>query len=123
MKRITFLLASLLLVSCCLSQTITTRFEISKGTQSPPYQEIISWWQKLDAQSGKVKMLTMGMSDAGFPLNLVVVASNGDYNFDNIHQNNKRVILINNGIHPGEPDGIDASMLLVRDIEIGRAHV
>lgn len=123
MKRITFLLASLWLVSCCLSQTIATRFEQSKGTQSPPYQEIISWWQKLDAQSGKVKMLTMSMSDAGFPLNLVVVASNGDYNFDNIHQNNKRVILINNGIHPGEPDGIDASMLLVRDIVINKINL
>ena len=28
----------------------------------------------------------------------------------------KLVILINNGIHPGEPDGIDASMLLIRDL-------
>ena len=98
------------------SQKITTRFELSKGTQSPPYHEIIDWWKKLDAQSGKIKMLTMGMSDAGFPLHLVVVASNGDYNFDNIRKNNKRIILINNGIHPGEPDGIDASMLMVRDI-------
>jgi len=44
------------------------------------------------------------------------VSSNGDYNFDNIRKNNKRVLLINNGIHPGEPDGIDASMLLARDI-------
>jgi len=26
------------------------------------------------------------------------------------------VILINNGIHPGEPDGVDASMLLLRDL-------
>ena len=58
----------------------------------------------------------MGPTDAGFPLNLVLVSNNGDYNFDNIHKNNKRVILINNGIHPGEPDGIDASMLLARDI-------
>lgn len=58
----------------------------------------------------------MGMTDAGFPLHLVVVSANGDYNFTNIRKNNKRVILINNGIHPGEPDGIDASMLLARDI-------
>jgi len=100
----------------CFSQTITTLFETSNGTQTPTYFEVINWWQKLDAQSGKVKMLTMGMSDAGFPLQLVVVANNGDYNFDNIRKNNKRVILVNNGIHPGEPDGIDASMLLARDI-------
>ena len=58
----------------------------------------------------------MGPTDAGFPLHLVVVANNGDYNFDNIRRNNKRIIFINNGIHPGEPDGIDASMLLARDI-------
>ncbi len=112
-----------LLPFAVLSQKITTRFEISKGNQSPPYHEIIQWWQKLDAQSGKVKMLTMGMSDAGFPLHLVVVAHNGDNNFENIHKNNKRVILVNNGIHPGEPDGIDASMLLVRDIVINKINL
>ena len=116
----------LIVAICSLSiqllsaQNITTVFEKSKGTQSPTYSEIIDWWQKLDAQSGKVKMLTMGMSDAGFPLHLVVVANNGDYNFDNIRKNNKRVILVNNGIHPGEPDGIDASMLLARDVVINK---
>jgi hypothetical protein len=98
------------------AQKITTRFEQSNGTQTPAYTEIIDWWQKLDARSGKVKVLTMGMTDAGYPLHLAVVSNNGDYNFVNIRNNDKRIILINNGIHPGEPDGIDASMLLVRDI-------
>lgn len=111
-----FLVVFLLLPALVFGQTITTRFEKSKGTETPTYAEVISWWQQLDAQSGKVKMLTMGMTDAGFPLHLVVVSNNGDYNFTNIRKNNKRIILFNNGIHPGEPDGIDASMLLVRDI-------
>ena len=102
------------------SQNLTTKFEKSGGTQTPTYFEIIDWWQKLDQQSGKVKLLTMGMTDAGFPLHLAVVANQGDYNFDNIRKNNKRIILINNGIHPGEPDGIDASMLLARDIAINK---
>ena len=121
MRRI---LALLLFVPFFAStQTITTKFEESKGAQTPTYQEIVNWWQKLDAASGKVKMLTMGMSDAGFPLNLIVIANNGDYNFDNIRKNNKRVILVNNGIHPGEPDGIDASMLLARDIVINKYKI
>ncbi len=102
--------------SSLIGQNITTKFEQSKGTQTPTYFEIIDWWKKLDEKSGKIKMLTMGMSDAGYPLNLIVIGNNGDYNFDNIRKNNKRVILINNGIHPGEPDGIDASMLMARDI-------
>ena len=114
---------ALLLINFLNAQNITTVFEKSNGTKTPTYHEAIDWWQKLDAQSGKIKMLTMGMSDAGYPLHLVVVANNGDYNFDNIRKNNKRVILINNGIHPGEPDGIDASMLLARDIVINKVKL
>jgi hypothetical protein len=102
------------------SQTITTRYEQSGGTQTPGYSEIIQWWQQLDTRSGKVKMLTMGMTDAGQPLHLVFISNNGDYNTANIHKNDKRIILINNGIHPGEPDGIDASMLLARDIVLNK---
>ncbi|HEY5771078.1 MAG TPA: M14 family zinc carboxypeptidase, partial [Chitinophagaceae bacterium] len=111
----------LLLISITASfnlsaQNITTKFEQSNGTQTPTYFEIVDWWKKLDEKSGKVKMLTMGMTDAGYPLHLIVVANNGDHNFDNIRKNNKSIILINNGIHPGEPDGVDGSMLLARDI-------
>jgi len=105
-----------LIATKSFNQDITTRFEQSNGKQTPTYFEIIDWWKKLDERSGKVKILPMGMTDAGYPLHLIVVANNGDYNFDNIRKNNKSVILINNGIHPGEPDGVDASMLLVRDI-------
>jgi hypothetical protein len=45
-----------------------------------------------------------------------IVSPDKDFNFESIRKKNKRVILINNGIHPGEPDGIDASMLLARDL-------
>ena len=106
----------LVLPSFVIAQNITTKFEQSNDTQTPTYFEIIDWWKKLDQQSGKIKMLTMGITDAGYPLHLIVVSNNGDNNFDNIRKNNKRIILINNGIHPGEPDGVDASMLLARDI-------
>jgi hypothetical protein len=103
--------------SYSFAQTIPpTIFEKSNGRQTPTYYQIIDWWTKLDAASGKVKMQTMGMTDAGFPLHLIYVSNNGDYNPENIRKNNKRIILINNGIHPGEPDGVDASMLLARDI-------
>ena len=111
-----FLLVALAATITTHSQSIQTRFETSGGRETPTYGEIVKWWQELDSRSGKVKMLAMGMTDAGFPLHLVVIANNGDHNFQNIRKNNKRVILINNGIHPGEPDGIDASMLLARDI-------
>src|SRR5262245_23767783 len=63
------------------SQQITTRFEQSGFTQSPPYQEIIDWWKKLDQRFPQVSMLTMGPSDAGFPLHLVIVSNDKDFDF------------------------------------------
>jgi len=123
MKKVFTVFLSTLFLNFLFAQNITTVFEKSNSTKTPTYYEAIDWWQKLDAQSGKVKMLAMGMSDAGYPLHLVVVANNGDHNFENIRKNNKRVILVNNGIHPGEPDGIDASMLLARDIVINKVKL
>lgn len=104
------------LPSIVFSQHITTRFEQSGGTESPTYYEIVDWWKKLDAVSPIVKMMEMGPSDAGFPLHLVLVSSGRDFDIKSIKAKKKAIIFINNGIHPGEPDGIDASMILVRDI-------
>lgn len=105
------------------AQSITTKFEQSNGTETPDYYSIIDWWKKLDAQFPQVKMLTMGPSDAGFPLNLIIVSADKDTDLASLRKKNKRIILVNNGIHPGEPDGIDASMLLVRDIVTGKRNL
>ncbi|MHA4846350.1 M14 family metallopeptidase [Flavitalea antarctica] len=102
------------------AQQITTRFETSNATETPTYQEIITWWKNLDAKATQVSMRTMGPSDAGYPLHLITVSPDKDFDFTGLRRKNKRIILINNGIHPGEPDGIDASMLLVRDIVTGK---
>ncbi len=106
-----------------MSQPITTRYEQSNGKETPTYQEIISWWQALDKRFTEVSMLTMGPTDAGFPLHLVIVSKDKDTNLASLRKKNKRIILINNGIHPGEPDGIDASMLLVRDFLTGKQQL
>src|SRR5215204_3398962 len=98
------------------AQSLITKFEQSKGRQTPTYHEIISWWKALDTQASQVKMLSMGATDAGYPLHLVLVTNDKDFDLVSLRKKNKRIILVNNGIHPGEPDGIDASMMLVRDI-------
>lgn len=104
------------------AQKMTTLFETSGGKQTPEYKDIISWWQRLDQASPLVTMKTMGMTDAGYPLHLVIVSNGSFTGFKEAHNQKKTVLLINNGIHPGEPDGIDASMLLVRDIVEKRQH-
>ena len=92
------------------------RFEKTDGKESATYFEAIDWYKNLDKISSLVLVKEMGMSDAGYPLHLVLVSNDGKFDAAQWHKQNKAVILINNGIHPGEPDGIDASMMLVRDI-------
>ena len=99
------------------------RFEKTNGSESATYFEAIDWYKNLDQQSTKVMMKEMGMTDAGYPLHLVLVSNDGKFDAAQWHKQNKAVILINNGIHPGEPDGIDASMMLVRDIVMGKLRL
>ncbi len=95
-------------------------FEKSGGTRSATYAEVIEWYKQLDRQSNKVLVKATGTTDAGYPIHLVLVSDDGNFDPAKWYASNKVVILINNGIHPGEPDGIDASMMLVRDIVKGK---
>jgi Zinc carboxypeptidase len=89
-----------------------TRFEKTNGQETSEYQELISWW--------KISLQEKGTSDAGYPLHLAIISNQGYTQLQRARQDNKRIILVNNGIHPGEPDGIDASQLLARDIAFGK---
>ena len=96
-----------------------TFFEKGNGNQSATYEETMAFYEKLDANFKTIQMNKMGLTDSGEPLHIVIF--NGDKNFDFKEiQKTKSVILINNGIHAGEPDGIDATMLLFRDLATGK---
>jgi hypothetical protein len=73
----------------------------------------------LDKKYGSVTIKLFPASDAGYPLHLILFSADHNFNIDEWHKN-KVVILVNNGIHPGEPDGIDASMMLTRDLATGK---
>jgi len=92
-----------------------TIFEKSNGKRSANYYEGIDWWQSLAKKYGKVSMQEYGMTDAGIPLHTITLSKEGKQLTD-LRKSNKTIILINNAIHPGEPDGVDASMMLFRDL-------
>lgn len=105
-----------LLVARIQAQPYQTVFESSHGSETPTYPQIIQWWSALSKNAPNIQMKVMGMTDAGMPLHLVTISGDKEFGYNQNHKKGKVVILINNGIHPGEPDGIDASMLLARDI-------
>ncbi len=95
-------------------------FEMSNGTRTASYFEAIDWYKNLSKKYKNIKMREMGETDAGYPLHLIMLSGDGSFDPRQWHSQRKIVIMINNGIHPGEPDGIDASMMLVRDLLSGK---
>jgi hypothetical protein len=97
----------------------STFFEKGNGNQSATYQETIDYYTLLANDFPSIKILKMGATDSGELLHLVIFNSEKSFNLREI-QKNKAILLINNGIHAGEPDGIDATMQLFRDLALGK---
>ncbi|MBA9075460.1 M14 family metallopeptidase [Rufibacter quisquiliarum] len=93
-----------------------TPYEKSNRNTTATYQECISYYQRLDDAYPEVKMTPVGMTDVGKPLHTVVISTDQDFDPQRVHRKGKTVLLVQNGIHPGEPEGIDASMMLARDL-------
>ncbi|MAL23689.1 MAG: hypothetical protein CMP05_00635 [Xanthomarina sp.] len=118
---------NLVLVFTCLSinflssqspKEFLTVFEKSEGKETGTYSEVIRFYKNLSATYPEISMQEMGLTDSGLPLHMVVFNTDTYLDFSEIKKS-KRILLINNGIHPGEPDGIDATMMLFRDLAQG----
>ena len=94
----------------------TTHFERSDGWETADYNRAIAYYQKLADASDQVTMHTMGKTDSGFPLSLVLVTDQNHVALSDVASDPRTVLLIYNAIHPGESDGVDASMAFARDL-------
>ncbi len=90
--------------------TLITPFEHSKGLKTATVEECFAYYQLLAQKFPQVVQL---VQPQGQPFPLVLVKGK-------LPEEDRLVIMINNAIHPGEPDGVDASMMLVRDICTGK---
>ena len=114
MKKL--LLLSLMAISMA-SFAQQTPFERSNKKETTTYAEAIAFYEGLaKAFPQQAKLFTYGSTDFGKPLHLLVLSKKGIFDPSTLRKSNKRIFLVNNGIHPGEPEGIDASMMLARDL-------
>ena len=105
------------------AQSFLTAFEKSKGKQTVTYTELIDFYQRLDQEYSTIQLQEVGSTDANVPLHVVYYSKDENFTLDEWRRQNKVILLINNGIHPGEPDGIDASMMLLRDAASGKVKL
>ncbi len=93
-----------------------TPYERGNQNQTTTWAECIAWYQRLATDFPAVlQFFQIGMSDNGVPLHAGVVTADGVFDRAQIQAAGRCVFFNNNGIHPGEPEGIDSCMALVRD--------
>lgn len=114
-----FLVLLVLITSCSSEKNkgstgFTTVFERSNGIETATYQETIQYYNDLADAYSEMTIEAIGETDSGEPLHIVTLNTHRDDDLET--HRDKNVLLINNGIHPGESDGIDATMMLFRDI-------
>lgn len=127
MKRLIYLLSIFIAFGCGTNETLPselkpTVFESSEGKQTSTYFETIAYYHYLDSVTSKLELHEIGASDSPEPLHLMVWSADGKTTLDDVkNRGDKPLIFINNGIHPGEPDGIDASQLLLKRLILDTA--
>ncbi|AWM32083.1 M14 family zinc carboxypeptidase [Hymenobacter nivis] len=95
-----------------------TPFELDPARNTTAtHAECVAYYQKLAAAyPGHISLREAGPTDCGLPLHEVVLSADGDTDPVHLRALHRPVLFIQNGIHPGEPEGIDASMMLARDL-------
>ncbi len=94
----------------------TTPFEAGNGSQTTTWAQCIPFYERLAEEfPTRLRFWQMGVSDNGVPMHAGVVSADGEFDRERLQAAGRPVFFNNNGIHPGEPEGIDACMALVRD--------
>ena len=111
---LSYLIFNLIFLMTSYSQN--TPFEKSGGTETATYVEIISHYNSLASNHKELSIIEAGMSDIGKPIHVVFLNNTEIKSIKEVQKINKPIIFINNGIHPGEPCGIDACMLYTKNL-------
>ena len=93
-----------------------THFEKTGYLETESYNETMKYFRELADTSPYAKMFLFGISPQGRNLYCLVVSKDKAFNPVDAKNTGKPIVFIENGIHSGEIEGKDASMLLLREI-------
>ena len=95
----------------------TTPAEQSGFRTTPSYADTVAYLERLQKQApGRIHLGTYGVSPQGRPMAVVVANSNGVFTPEAARAARLPVVLVQAGIHPGEIEGKDAGLMLLRDV-------
>lgn len=82
--------------------------------QTATYHEFIAFLEDVTNRNKHFEINTFGRTDSGYPLHVISLIP---------QEETKIRLLINNNIHPGESDGIEATIKLIQDFAGGKVEV
>src|SRR3954469_5488886 len=97
----------------------TTPAEKSDYRTTPRYDETTAYVRRVAAAAPKqVKVESFGKSPEGREMLVAIVSKDGRFEPAAVRKSGRAVLMIQNAIHPGEMDGKDACLALLRDMVI-----
>jgi hypothetical protein len=103
-----------------LPQEWLTPTEAAGFEATPSYDETLAFLRKIQARLPEMELGFFGSSAQGRPLPFVVLSKERVFTADKAQQLPKPILLIQSGIHAGEIDGKDATLMILRDMALGR---
>ena len=87
-------------------------------TATPTYDETVAWLQRLAAAAPELNLVSLGKSHEGRDIWMVIASVEGAVTPATLKAAGKPTLLAQAGIHPGEIDGKDAGLMLLRDMTV-----
>lgn len=87
--------------------------------RSLEYHEVIEQYTGLAEKDPRAMLVEIGDTDAGRPLHLFIISKERLFTPGEAVKSGKCIIMVNNGIHPGECNGIDASVEFAQQLLSG----
>ena len=98
-----------------------TPFEKSNGLKSASINELEAWFDNISINNQQISKKAIAITAEGQTLNAYVFSENRAMR-DSFKRSDLPLVLFQGGIHSGEIDGLDAGMLLFRDLCEGKLN-
>lgn len=113
-----FLLAVTLSAPLTFADDFRTVAEQSDFRLTSSYDETADFYKRLEAASPLARLIVFGQTAQERDMHCLIVSKDKAFTPEAAEKTGKAMILIQSGIHAGEIDGKDASMILLREILI-----
>jgi len=115
-KVLRWILPALVWIPAAVYTQVNLKYEQNRTVT---WQEAIDMYGWLDRHYEEALLIEAGETDAGRPLHLFIISQDQVFDPGAIRSSGKIILFINNGIHPGEPCGVDASLKLAEGLLSG----